>query len=229
MSQQPAGKGSTYAAEKVLVCFAVREEAAPFTHCAATLPRIQVLLTGMGARNAERAVRAALEKERPDLVITCGFAGGLQPEWPSRTVVFAVEAKPDLSAALVAAGARSARFHCAARVATTAAEKRELRISTSADAVEMESEIIHKICHSQNVPCATVRVILDTANEDLPLDFNRLMDAEQRLSYFRLALELIKSPGKIGALLGLQKQSRTAAKKLAGLLERILNKPITDR
>jgi adenosylhomocysteine nucleosidase len=208
--------------QKALVCFAVREEAAPFVRGGAALPGVRVLVTGMGARNAERETRAALDQERPDLVITCGFAGGLHPAWVSGTVVFSTTAEPAIASALSAAGALPARFHCATQVATTASEKQKLRSSTGADAVEMESGVIQEICAAQKLPCATVRVILDTASEDLPLDFNHLMDAEQRMNYFRLVLEIIKSPGKIGGLMALQKQSRSAAEKLAGVLRRVL-------
>ena len=67
-----------------------------------------------------------------------------------------------------------------------------------------------------------MRVILDTANEDLPLDFNQLMTAEQKMSYGKLALALAKSPGKVGALLRLQTAGpETAAGKLAEVLARI--------
>ncbi len=76
-------------------------------------------------------------------------------------------------------------------------------------------------CREQNIPCATVRVILDAANEDLPLDFNQLMTARQQMNYGKLALALVRSPGKVGALLRLQKQAQTAAGTLAGVLARI--------
>jgi hypothetical protein len=66
-----------------------------------------------------------------------------------------------------------------------------------------------------------VRVILDTANEDLPLDFNQLMTADQKMSYGKLALALAKSPGKVGALLRLRQQTEAAAGKLAEVLGRI--------
>jgi nucleoside phosphorylase len=160
---------------KVLVCFAVKEEAGAFKRMAGDRSHVKVILVGMGKRNAERAIRAALAEERPTLVLTCGFA----------------------------------------------AEKQALRQSTGADAVEMESQIIRAACHEQSIPSATVRVILDTAHEDLPLDFNQLMTADQKMDIAKLTMTVAKSPGKFGALLKLRRQSQAAAEKLAQVLVRI--------
>ena len=86
----------------------------------------------------------------------------------------------------------------------------------------MESEFICAICRESKIPHATVRVILDAAGEDLPLDFNELATAEHKMDYRKLALALVKSPGKISALLRLQKQSHAAAIKLAEVLVPVL-------
>ena len=208
---------------KVLVCFALKEEARPFQQRGGERDDIKIILVGMGKRNAERAIRDALEQERPQLVLTCGSAGGLRPALTIGTVVFDADAETGLEPALLAAGAQRARFHCSDRVATTAAEKRALWQSTRADAVEMESEVIRAVCREQNIPSATVRAILDTAEEDLPLDFNQLMTPKQEMSYAKLALVLLKSPGRIGALRRLQQNSEAAARGLAQVLVAVLN------
>lgn len=213
---------STKITLSALVCFAVKEEARAFRRLLGDRPQIETLLTGMGRRNAERAVRRFLQSQRPALVLSCGFAGGLNPQLPSGTVVFFEDGNFGLESRLLAANARAVRFHCADRVAATVAEKRALRESTGADAVDMESEVIDAICREHGIPFAAVRVILDAADEDLPLDFNRLMTPAKRMNYGKLALAVVKSPGKIGALLKLRKQSKAAAEKLALVLAKIM-------
>jgi adenosylhomocysteine nucleosidase len=132
-----------------------------------------------------------------------------------------------LGARLQAAGAKRAKIFCADRVAVTVADKQQLRAATGADAVEMESGAIQAVCRELGVACATVRVISDGAGEDLPLDFNRLYRPDLSLDYGRLAWVLLRSPGKIGPLLRLQKRCQFAAEQLAGVLVKIIEKPGT--
>jgi nucleoside phosphorylase len=205
-----------------IVCFAVKEEALFFKPPPDSNIETRTVITGMGASNAEKAIRKVLANEKPVLVLSCGFAGALKAELATGTIVFSVDPETNLEPALVSSGAIPALFHCAEKVATTASQKRALQQTTGADVVEMESDIICGICRASQIPSGTIRVILDTADEDLPLDFNALMTKEQRLSFARLALSLLKAPWKIPALLRLQNQSAAAARKLASLLEQIL-------
>jgi uridine phosphorylase len=180
-----------------------------------------VLITGMGRANAEDSIRKALRMVQPELVLSCGFAGGLNPKLASETIVFE-GGDEGMEATLLSLGAFGVKFHCAERVAVTALEKRALRQSTKADVVEMESAVIGAVCQEAGIPFATVRVILDAAEEDLPLDFNRLMTRKQKLNYFKLTGALLKSPRKIGELKKFQKRCRAAALKLAATLVRII-------
>ncbi len=203
--------------ERVLFCFAVEQEAKFVSQ-----KGMELLITGIGRENAERRLHAALKREPYQLVLSCGFAGGLNPYLTTGTVVFATDEDAGLTPALLAAGACPVRFHCADRVAATVAEKRHLWESTGADAVEMESQIIRAICRAHGIPSATIRVISDAANEHLPLDFNALMTDEQKLNYAKLILALLGSPGKIPALLRLQRQTQLAAKNLAAVLSKVI-------
>jgi nucleoside phosphorylase len=208
--------------QHILVCFALNEEAAPLSRLLAGRSDVHILVTGMGQRNAERELRRVLEVSRPRLVLTCGFAGGLNPELAVGMIRFEAESVPELARRLREAGAQPARFHCASRVVTTAKEKQQLRAEAGADAVEMESGVIRAVCREQRIPAATIRVISDTADEDLPLDFNAFMDPHHRLRYGKLAGTLLAAPQKIPALLKLQRQTRTAAENLARVIASVI-------
>ena len=86
----------------------------------------------------------------------------------------------------------------------------------------MESEIIRAICRAHSTPSATIRVISDAANENLPVDLNVFMTSEQKLNYAKLVLSLLTSPAKIPAMLRLQRQTQLAARNLAGVLSRVV-------
>jgi nucleoside phosphorylase len=207
-----------------LICFALKEEAAPFRRKMAAIPGAGYLLTGIGQQRAEDAVRYFLAHpigDFPDLVFTCGFAGGLNSDLKIGEVVFETSDE-SLRAKLLAANVMPAKFFCADRIATTVAEKQKLRAETGADAVEMESAAIHAVCRERGIPCATVRVISDTADEDLPLDFNALAKPDKSIDFGKLAWAIAKSPGKIGALMALQKKTKFAAEQLAAVLAKVV-------
>ena len=196
----------------ILVCFAVPQEAQAFQKLVRGRADVRVVITGMGTRNAERAMREALRELRPSRVFTCGFAGALNPELVIGDVICTRETP--------VTGAKSVNFFCASRVAVTVAEKSALRAQTGADVVEMESAVIARVCAAAGVECVTLRAISDTAHEDLPLDFNALMTEDEKLNPLKLALAILKAPQKIPALIRLGKNSALAAERLAEVLER---------
>lgn len=203
-----------------LFCFAVKEEAAPFRDRLPGCPDSSLLITGMGAGNARRSILRELDSLQPGLIITSGFAGGLNPRVPPLSVVF--EADPGMESLveiLQANGALPARFHCGPKVLATAEAKQAAFRETGADAVEMESGVIRQICRERGIPCLTVRVISDAADEPLPLDFGAIMTPDDRMDFFKLAGTLVRQPGKVGELMRFRKRIIAAAERLAKALE----------
>ena len=100
------------------------------------------------------------------------------------------------------------------RVASTAAEKSELR-KTGADAVEMEAGAVAAKAKEWNLPFYAIRVVTDTATESFPLDFNRMRDADGRFDRAKIITAALRRPGVIfPELLRLNKRCKSAAKAL---------------
>ena len=207
----------------VLVTFAVREEAQPFRKQSSNLLPVRILVTGMGAKQATKSFLDAIQASPPSAVLTCGFAGGLNPALQHGTVVFDASEEFVMTSNLKAAGAVPGRFLCLNRVIVRAEEKRKLHQETGADAVEMESGAIRAACDQRGIPSATVRVISDAAGEDMPLDFNQLLNDRMQLDLTRLALAVARSPEKIAALWRFNGQIRAAANRLAEVLTHVLS------
>lgn len=183
---------------------------------------LQIVLTGIGPRNARRTLETLLETQTPSRVISSGFAGGLDPDLLSGDLVHAGFTDAGCRTRLAGLGAREARFLTVERIAVSVAEKRSLRQASGADAVEMESGTIQAVCADRQVPCAILRVISDPANEPLPLDFNALLTADQRLDPAKMARALLRSPGRLPVLLSFHFRVRRAAGRLAMALEQVI-------
>ncbi|MDB6036885.1 MAG: nucleoside phosphorylase [Verrucomicrobiales bacterium] len=178
----------------------------------------EVLITGMGSENARAAISKYFESKRPARVITAGFAGGLDPTLELGAIVFNSQ-DASLAKALQNQGARGCNFLFTESVAVTADQKKQLRLKSGADAVEMESHAIAEVCREAHIHCSIVRVISDTSMEDLPLDFNRIMTSNKRISIIKLALQIIRSPAKIPKLIQFRKKTIFAAKQLGAALD----------
>lgn len=229
---------------KVLVTLAVEQEFAPW--CRLRLFRrvsrgrvpsftteigsaeVRVALTGMGRLALER-VLPALFNDEPACCISAGLAGALSPDLRLGEVVAAaavrslppgsaVEADPKMLERAVGCGARRvSAFLTVPRVVITAGEKRDL--SSVADAVEMESFRLLSAAGERAIPAIAVRAVSDAADQDLPLDFNRVIDRRGRLSPSRLLAEVLRRPQRVPALVRLGGASRRAAGRLATFLD----------
>ncbi|HEY2842715.1 MAG TPA: hypothetical protein VGJ09_03660 [Bryobacteraceae bacterium] len=175
-----------------------------------------LVANGPGPGLVERALE---RKPDVDRILSVGFCGALDPALQIGDIVVSGEFPEGIGASCVHGDVASLD-----RVAVTAKEKRDLRASTRAAVVEMESAAVARKAREWNVPFGCVRVVSDVAGEDLPLDFNRYRDADGRFNRARIALAAMGRPFSVlPGLLRLDRNCRRAAERLGEFLANCQN------
>jgi nucleoside phosphorylase len=202
---------------------------------------IFVVLTGIGDNSAnvmELVMRVADTNRYFDVCISSGLAGALRRDYQLSDIVVAkllkssfahadlgrdwLETDKQLVELAVAHGAKPAGvFYTAEKVLTTAAQKSLLAME--ADVVDMESFDVVKEGYAWGARSVAIRAISDRADEDLPIDFNRALSSDNRVSIARVLAQVVKNPRTLRPLIRFGKQSRGAAEALAGFLEEFVN------
>ena len=237
---------------RVLITFAVEAEFAPWRQLrkfqrsgpnglnvssfATTIEnnRVEVVLTGIG-----RAVRdvpferlAFPSREKPDLVISTGFAGALSRSLapgdvlaPQKVRTLGNEAYADAdplfrTRAIERGALPIETLITVDRVVQTASEKP--RLAFFGQAVDMESAVVMSVFAKRGVPTMTVRVVSDAADEDLPIDFDRCLTPQGAVRKMSLVNAIVRRPGKLPNLIRFGRQSSLAAQKLASFLDQFL-------
>ena len=193
---------------------------------------VTVLLTGMGGENADKAMQT-IPIEVHDVCISAGLAGALELNLKPCDVVVArtsetldhklrVESDAILVDIAVECGARLVNKSLTSKkVIATADEKQELAANGSV--VEMETSHVLRAAEKHHVPAVSVRAISDAADEDLPVDFGRIMDSRGHLKYGGLFMEVGLHPYRLFPLIQFAGQSRAATKSLADFLDRFVS------
>jgi adenosylhomocysteine nucleosidase len=198
-----------------------------------------VVLTGAGANHAGRAASNVLGGESGDLsfCVSAGLAGALRPGYKIAQVLVARAVRSEAADAEVLTsqircsdplvafateyGATAVdRFYTASRVVGRVEEKRHL--GEASDAVEMESFEILKQARAFGVPAIAIRAISDTADEELPLDMNRIFSDEGEVSIPGVVAEVARHPQSIPGLVRLGQRSKQASEALAQFLDRYM-------
>jgi adenosylhomocysteine nucleosidase len=190
---------------------------------------VTVLLTGIGRESAAKAM-LSIPIEVHDICISSGLAGSLDTALSPGDVVVAHTAETldqrcraaseaSLFDLAVSYGAKPVNVSLTSeRIIATAGEKEDL--GDKGSVVEMESAHILAAAMQKQVPCVAVRAISDAADEDLPVDFARILDSHGHLRMGGLLKEVGLSPYRIPLLIQFGRQSRAAGKSLADFLDR---------
>ncbi|MDD2581200.1 MAG: phosphorylase [Desulfuromonadaceae bacterium] len=201
---------------------------------------IILLESGMGFDNAARAAEALIREEKPDLLISVGFCGGIAPELnvgdvvvAQRIVIAAGSGIEEVPVLFSAAGQAFVAHQAGARVfggtfAGTPVITSKERLAAMLPAgspfpvVEMESAAIATIAVGSGIPLLALRAVSDPAGEELGFSLDEFCDARMRIRPHRVLLTILRKPRIIPQLIRLARNSRVAAHSLTAAMEQLL-------
>lgn len=207
--------------------------------------QLVLYVSGSGVRNAARAGRHVCEA-RVNRVLAAGVAGALSKNLEMGDIVFASRVWREDGGSFTLAhsetalpmpsSARIGDLITTPRVVGTRREKDGLlrRWQSQGNASEaiiadMETAAIAQVAKDNNILFTAIRAISDTAEEDLPLDFNQFLDETGDINRRKVALHAATHPWLIPSLSRLCKSTRFASERLAqALLEWIDALPRID-
>ena len=199
---------------------------------------ITSLVTGMGAQSAAKAMdlmmRLADQDQHFDICISSGLAGALEEGLSPCDIIAPqllisenrhadlpqdqISVDPELRQQAVEGGAKVA--DCLLTVDRVLVKQSHKRSCASrAQSVDMESfEIVKEAC-AWGARCVVIRAISDSAQEDLPINFNLTLSKNHQVSVAKVLVQLAKNPLALPALVRFGRQSQKAATRLAAFLD----------
>jgi nucleoside phosphorylase len=236
---------------RVLVTFAIENEFAPWRRMHkwsvtdAVLEayettvgntKVFVVLTGVGSEHAWDSTAITHWGEHPfDVIVSSGLAGALRAEHKVGEVLVAraicdfkpqkpLQCDKELVQLAGMCGAKIVQaFYTSDQIMIRAEEKRKL--ADLADAVEMESRRVVGQGHMpgwRDSRCVAIRAISDEVEENLPLDFNKVLDFRGDVKPRLIMAEVIRRPQILPSLVRFGWRSLRAAKSLAIFLDRYI-------
>jgi len=243
----------------IAILVAVHQELNPILHRASANHRVRqshldfhegtlagqpvaLLALGAGKECARIAAEITIKSYRPDLIISAGFAGGLQPSVGDGDIVIGTEvldlcqdtgnrvrwrsahklsAPPELPGEESLFRVHHGKILTADDVVLHAATKQRLGRATDALAVDMETSAVAAVCAAHGTEMLAIRCITDNAHEDLPENLDDFFMVGQ-LQLSRVLSACNRHPRLIVDLARLGLRAKTAGANLARFLEKAL-------
>jgi adenosylhomocysteine nucleosidase len=207
----------------IAITFALEFESAAFAAKQDRKLRVAMWLLGaMGAGSAE-VLAKKLQTIKPRLVVSAGFAGGLQPGLKVGDLVLGENYSDPAVLSQVTPGPnwRRGNVFTAEAIVEKGEQKRKLGAETGALVADLETAHLAAVCAEHGVSMLSVRCISDSVDDDMPVPASVLLDPKTgRPDSLALFRHLITNPTAVGAFNKLLKNAKTAQNSLAeGLLE----------
>ncbi len=199
---------------------------------------MQVIQTGVGHAKAKVVGRRVFEESALDVAVSSGFACALVPAQPGDLLIGSAVSEGDepgaweeplrcaphlvslATAATAGMPAHVGGFVSTRRVLCRADEKRRVAERTHAIGVDMESAALAMAAAERRVPFIIIRAASDLVDEDLPLDFNLLL---QPSGWWREAAQMLHHPASLAGLWRLRRQAAAASARLTAAFEKFLD------
>ncbi|MCX6972260.1 MAG: hypothetical protein NTV93_19205 [Verrucomicrobia bacterium] len=162
-----------------------------------------------------------IEKSRPEVVVSAGFSGALQPGLALGDIVIGENVSdPTLLRSLRGrTDYRIGQIITVPDILETAAAKRNIGVRSGALAADLESAHIFRICSEAGIPMLSVRTISDVLAQDMPVPGFVLINPDTGKSdpsaIFRY---LFRHPAKVTQFAQLVSGARLAQQSLAKAL-----------
>ena len=195
--------------------------------------RLLLIQAGMGSEGVARALTAL---DKPSLLLSAGFCGGLSPAAHLGEIVIGSQvvgqtgsfsADPHLlESASRAFKALGCPFHVGPILTVdkviTSADRMQRPVAPEIVAVDMESAHLAEAAERQGIPFLAIRAVSDTPSTPWATEERHLLKPDGRLKTAALAISLFRHPSRIARLLRLASTLRPASRRLARGIEALL-------
>ncbi len=202
-----------------------------------------VLITGAGEKAAYGGISALLLRGDVKQLIICGYCGAIS-NVPVGTVVLprrvvngyanndAQDLTPDgallasIDSSLHPGVLRDVTLLSCSRVLLNRDEKLEAASQHNLQhpaVVDMETVACARAAAEVNVPWAVIRVVTDSLDDTMPLDFNQLNDRNGQTSVLRIVLAAMAKPSSFGGLIQLGGRAKAGTRLLHDALHQLGN------
>ena len=192
---------------------------------------IALVLGGVGRTSARKAAEVLIAGHRPRWVLNAGFAGALDPGLRRFDVVMPNHIKDldglrfDVNVSIPESHGDTGRprlldggLVTIDRVAATAAEKTTLRQQTGATVVDMETSAVAALCSELGQKFLAIRVVSDTAAEDLAPEVLALMTRSGSYLVGSALRSIWNRPSSLKDFWNLHQTAQEAADRLADIM-----------
>ena len=180
---------------------------------------------GIGAEAARRAAEAVIMLYQPGIVYSVGYAGSLDPALGVGEIMRPARIIDTRDGSSVAIAGGEGVLVTGGGVASPA-QKRTLRDSFAAQAVDMEASAVARAAQARGIDFGVVKAISDAFDFALPAN-DGFVDSQGRFMEMRFATYVAVRPWLWGRVAKLARNSRKATRALCRALQELLDDKVS--